>query len=195
LIVAGIDAIDRARVARSLLWVIYPFVVFYGLDVLEPRTLGLLFLLLLILRSRHEARRFLSAIGWLNHAILAVLFALAAGVMATNSELLLRLYPAAINLGMLLLFGLSLLRPPSMVEHFARLRKPHLVSADIRYTRRVTQIWCVFFVANGTLAAYTAMLGSRELWLLYNGLVAYVLIGALLGGEWLYRRYVWVRHA
>ncbi len=187
---AGIAAINGAKVARSLLWAVYPFVVFYSLDVIEPRTLGLLLLLMLILRNHYEARRFLRGLGWLSHAVLAALVALSVGVMATNSELLLRLYPAAINLGMLLLFGLSLLHPPSMVEQFARLHKPQLSAADIVYTRRVTIIWCVFFVANGALAAYTALLGSRELWVLYNGLIAYVLIGALMGGEWLYRRYV-----
>jgi len=80
--------------------------------------------------------------------------------MVTNSELLLRLYPAAISLGMLLLFGLSLLHPPSMIEHFARLREPYLDSADIRYTRRVTQIWCLFFIANGAPGSFSALAGA-----------------------------------
>ncbi|MCE9640491.1 MAG: hypothetical protein K8S22_10145 [Betaproteobacteria bacterium] len=181
---------DGAKVARSLLWAVYPFVVFFSLDVIEPRILGLLLLLLLILRHHYRARLFLRGLGWLSYAVLAALVALSVGVMVTNSEPLLRLYPAAINLGMLLLFGLSLLRPPSMIEQFARLHKPQFSAADIGYTRRVTVVWCVFFVANGALAAYTALIGSRELWALYNGLIAYVLIGALMGGEWLYRRYV-----
>ncbi len=183
-------SINGAKVARSLLWAVYPFVVFFSLDVVEPRVLGLLLLLLLVLRHFDRAQRFLRSLGWTSYAVLAALAALAVGVMATNSEQLLRLYPAAINLGMLLLFGLSLRQPPSMIERFARLHQPQLTPADIRYTRQVTRIWCLFFVANGALAAYTAVLGSRELWVLYNGLIAYVLIGALLGGEWIYRRHL-----
>jgi uncharacterized membrane protein len=34
---------------------------------------------------------------------------------------------------------------------------------------------------------YTALWTSAETWTLYNGLIAYLLIGALVGGEWLIR--------
>jgi uncharacterized membrane protein len=59
----------------------------------------------------------------------------------------------------------------------------------VRYTFRITQIWCAFFLINGTLAAYTALFTSRAAWALYNGLIAYLLMGALFAGEWLYRRW------
>jgi uncharacterized membrane protein len=51
----------------------------------------------------------------------------------------------------------------------------------------VTQLWCAFFIANGAVAIYTALFGSRDDWALYNGLIAYLLMGGLFGGEWLYR--------
>ncbi len=57
-----------------------------------------------------------------------------------------------------------------------------------RYTRRVTQVWCGFFVLNGGLALCTALWASDAGWALYNGLVAYVLMGLLFAGEWLVRR-------
>jgi uncharacterized membrane protein len=43
--------------------------------------------------------------------VLTGLLLLAGSTAVTNSELLLRLYPAAVNLGMLLLFGGSLRLP------------------------------------------------------------------------------------
>jgi uncharacterized membrane protein len=89
---------------------------------------------------------------------------------------------------MLLLFGLSLKFPPSMIERFARLREPNLPLAGVHYTRRVTQVWCAFFVANGTVAVWTALYASRDVWAIYNGLIAYLLMGALFAGEWLLRR-------
>ena len=56
------------------------------------------------------------------------------------------------------------------------------------YSRKVTQLWCGFFIVNGAIAAYTAVLASRETWAWYNGGVAYALMGLLFVGEWLYRR-------
>jgi uncharacterized membrane protein len=89
---------------------------------------------------------------------------------------------------MLLLFGLSLVYPPSMAERFARVSEPELAPYGVRYTRHVTQVWCVFFVGNGAVATYTALYASREIWAWYNGLIAYLLMGILFAGEWLFRR-------
>ncbi len=89
---------------------------------------------------------------------------------------------------MLILFGTTLLRPPTMVERFARLRKPELSPAGVRYTRRVTEAWCLFFVFNCAVAAYTALFASREVWALYNGFIVYILMGTLFVGERAVRR-------
>jgi uncharacterized membrane protein len=91
---------------------------------------------------------------------------------------------------LLALFGASLAHPPSIIERFARLREPQLPPAAIAYTRRVTQVWCVFFAVNGSIALVTALWASDQVWALYNGLVAYVLIGLLFAGEWVVRRRV-----
>ena len=53
----------------------------------------------------------------------------------------------------------------------------------MRHTRRVTQVWCAFFAANGLFSLYTALYWSREAWSLYNGAIAYGLIGVLLVAE------------
>ena len=101
---------------------------------------------------------------------------------------MLRLYPALVNCGMLLIFSFSLTYPPSMIERFARLHEPFLTASGVGYTRKVTQIWCLFFVFNGSVAAFTALYTSREVWSLYNGFVAYILMGILFAGEWLIRQ-------
>jgi len=88
---------------------------------------------------------------------------------------------------MLLLFGLSLVYPPSIIERFARIREPSLPDAVIQYTKRVTQVWCVFFVVNGTIALVTSLYASDEVWTLYNGLIAYILMGVLFAAEYLFR--------
>lgn len=97
-------------------------------------------------------------------------------------------YPLAVSLALLCLFGWSLTRPMSLVERLARLQDPRLPDVAIGYTRRVTQIWCGFFVVNGALAAFTIWYGDLALWSLYNGLISYGLMGALMAGEYLVRR-------
>jgi uncharacterized membrane protein len=171
-----------------LLWLAYPLVIFFGLELLEPRYVALLLACALLLRSRRNASRFLAGLTRINVAVLTGLLGLAVFTGVTNSEILLRFYPAAMSLGMLLLFSLSLKFPPSMIERFARLREPNLPLAGVQYTRRVTQVWCAFFVANGTVAAWTALYASRDAWAMYNGLIAYILMGALFAGESLLRR-------
>jgi uncharacterized membrane protein len=77
-----------------------------------------------------------------------------------------------------------------MIERFARLREPELPEAGVVYTRRVTQIWCGFFVFNGGIALYVALFSPREVWALYNGLIAYLMMGVLLLGELAFRKWV-----
>jgi uncharacterized membrane protein len=74
-----------------------------------------------------------------------------------------------------------------MVERMARLTEPDLPPEAIGYTRKVTQVWCGFFVINGSIALGTAIWASPEVWTLYNGVIAYVLMGLLFGGEYLVR--------
>lgn len=170
-------------------WALYPLIIFFGLRLAEARYVAVALLATLLLRRRRNAARFLVSLTAIDRTVLGGLLLLAGATALTNSEDLLRFYPAAVNLGMLLLFGGSLISPPSMIERFARLADPDLPPVAIGYTRRVTQIWCVFFIANGAISLYTALQAGRDAWALYNGCIAYVLMGVLLGGEWLFRRF------
>jgi uncharacterized membrane protein len=177
----------RTAAIGHVLFGLYPLLIFVGLYYLDPRSLGVLLLAALLLRHRAQAARLLSKFSAAQFAALALPLVLGAAVLVTNSETLLRLYPASISASMLLLFGLTLLYPPSMVERFARMQDPELSEARVRYTRRVTEVWCAFFVLNGLAAAWTAVFASREAWALYNGLIAYLLMGALFLAERLFR--------
>jgi uncharacterized membrane protein len=181
------------QLLQGLAWLIYPLAIFFGLSFMEPRYVALLLAGGLLLRRHKDAARLLSGASSADLAVLLALLLLAGLTAWSNSELLLRLYPAAMNAGMLLLFGLSLLRPPSMVERFARLGEPDLPPAGVRYTRQVTAVWCVFFVFNGAVAFASALYASREFWALYNGFITYLLMGVLFAGEWLCRRYFLAR--
>lgn len=98
-------------------------------------------------------------------------------------------YPVAVNATMLVIFAASLWQPMSIIEQLARLQEPDLPPSGVRYTRKVTQVWCLFFILNGTLAWITCTM-SIEYWTLYNGLLSYLAAGVLFAVEYLIRKKV-----
>jgi uncharacterized membrane protein len=179
-----------------LLTLAYPLAVYWGLNHLEPRWIALVLAGLVLARLFAPG---VAAVGprRTQAGIAAAAVALALAAFAGNAALPLKLYPVAVNAVLLLVFGASLLGGPTAIERIARLRDPDLPEQAVRYTRLVTQAWCVFFVGNGALALLTALAASDRVWMIYNGALAYGLIGSMFGGEWLIRRRVmrkW-RHA
>lgn len=99
-------------------------------------------------------------------------------------------YPVLVNGTMLTLFAYSLIHPPTVIERIARLKDGDLPEKAVAYTRRVTVAWTIFFACNGSVSLYTAAAASVETWALYNGAIAYILLGAMFGIEYLIRRRV-----
>ncbi len=161
----------------------YPAVVYVALGHVGPRWIALLLVALALARAWVTREAF-----WLAAAGLATVLAAASFLGDFWGPL--KLYPALVNLVFLALFSLSLWRGPTVVERLARLRETNFPPAAIAYTRRVTQVWCGFFVVNGAIAVATALWASAAAWALYNGLVAYLAMGVLMGGELLVRRRV-----
>jgi uncharacterized membrane protein len=118
------------------------------------------------------------------------LLALAAALVLLKARVALRAYPVLVNLGLLGVFALSLRKGPSAIERLARLRHPDLDERGVRYTAAVTRVWCAFFALNAAAAAAVGLWGDDAQWALYNGLIAYGLMGALFGVEWLVRQRV-----
>lgn len=176
-----------AGVLLALVALAYPLIVYFSLSRLEPRWLALLLFGLALMRL--AVRR--TAVTW-GCAGGALLLAMFSGI--GNAWLPLKLYPVGANAVMLVLFAASLAHPPSAIERLARLREPDLPPVAVAYTRRVTQVWCLFFAFNGALALVTALWASSAVWTLYNGFISYCLIGALMAAEWLIRRRVRARN-
>lgn len=171
----------------AVLTLAYPCLVYLGIGRFEPRWLALLLLALALLRALASREPV-----WLAAAAGATV--LAAASMLGNALLPLKLYPVLVNATLLAVFAASLRFPPSAIERLARLREPALPPHAVRYTRQVTQAWCLFFIGNGALAWITAWYASDALWALYNGLLSYLLIGLMFAIEWLVRRRVRAAH-
>jgi len=171
------------RAATALAWLatlIYPLAIWLGLARFEPRWLGCVLLAVALLRAAVSREPV-----WLIAAAGALVLVIATFVF--NDGLPLKLYPVLVNAALLGVFALSLWRPPTVIERLARLRHPDLPPDGVRWVANVTRAWCLFFVLNGGIALWTALAASDATWALYNGAIAYVLIGAMLGGEWLLR--------
>ncbi len=170
------------KAVTIVLTICYPFLIYWGLQHYPAASLLPFLLIMLVVRwfsaNRNEERIVLVA-------VVAIVIIIS---VTWNYSLGLKFYPALVNLGLLILFGGSLLTSTSLVERLARLHDQQISPRVVAYTRRVTQAWTIFFVFNGCIAMITALWASDEVWLLYNGFIAYLLIGALAGGEWLLRQ-------
>ena len=99
-----------------------------------------------------------------------------------------RLYPAMMVAIALAAFSVSLFRTP-LVESIARRMGEGLDERGVAYCRTVTRVWTAFLAVHLAVTIATVF-ASQEVWAIYNGCVAYVLMGALFAGEWIVRRRV-----
>jgi len=166
------------------LGVLYPVAVYVGGYYFPPQAIALVLALVVVTR---RTGAFGVRIGPGSVACGLLLAALAFGL---NSALPLKMYPVAVNASLLAIFGSSLRYPPSVAERIARIRVPDLPPPVVAYTRKVTWAWCVFFVANGLAALWTATRWTVQAWFYYNGIIAYLLVAVMFAGEWLVRRRV-----
>lgn len=179
---------ESGRAGRFLLGALalaYPALVYWGLrSGLDARLLAVPLIGAGLWRAWPSLKGRLP-LGWL-----ASLALLALALAFAKARFSIRAYPVLVNLGLLAVFALSLRRGPSAIERLARLRHPDLDAKGVAYCATVTKVWCAFFVVNGSLAAAVGWLGDDAQWALYNGLIAYILMGLLFAGEWLIRQWI-----
>lgn len=164
--------------------VLYPVGVYFGLKVLPPSFFGLVLAVLLALRFGFIGpgeRRVLMPLlfGFLAYALLAAYL---------NSERFLLYYPVLVNASLCVLFLASLRGGESILLRLVRSRNMKMSRYAPAYLRWLTLIWAGFFLANGLIAIWTTT-RTLETWAVYNGFIAYLLIGVLIGAELLFRIY------
>ncbi|PIE45706.1 MAG: hypothetical protein CSA44_01790 [Gammaproteobacteria bacterium] len=111
-------------------------------------------------------------------------------VIKFGTAIAFQIYPLLINIGLFTIFSYSLRSEQSIIERFALLYEKNITTTKRAYMRNITRIWCLFFVINFFISAFTWLAMSTTAWAIYNGIVSYVLIGVLLTGEYLYRRWI-----
>jgi uncharacterized membrane protein len=173
------------KFAAACLVATYPLIVLFGLQRFPLHYIGFFLIGLALLRLfilRGEDGQQL-----LNILLSVILILIVFYVLFSGQADWFRFYPVAVNSVMLCVFGYSLLRGMPIVERLARVTDPDLPVQAVPYVRKVTIMWCVFFLLNGVAALYTALWTSFEVWAWYNGALAYVLMALVFAVEWLVR--------
>ncbi len=177
-----------ATVVGAAAMIAYPVVVYFGLTSFQPRMAALILLAifapLALLRLRHLDARAVSGVAWVP-VLTAGLLVLSAVLDHAGAALVV---PVAVNLTLLAVFGATLRGPTPMIERFARLQEADLVGPELAWCRLWTWIWCGFFCLNATVALVLALIAPLTWWAAYNGIIAYVLMGALFAVEFVVRK-------
>ena len=92
---------------------------------------------------------------------------------------------------LLIVFGSTLFLKPNIIFRFATLADKSIAGSSYEnqvrlYCKKVTIVWCCFFILNGTAAALTTFADklfgldqeqARRVWAVYNGGISYALMG------------------
>ena len=170
----------------------YPLLVYAALHWL-PLDYGAwvllaLYTLLLLVRLRAQSAEVRSVVT--PHVPLLAMIAAAIGL---GERRILMLLPVLVNLYLLLTFARTLWRGPPLIERFARMIEGDLPAFTHPYCRKLTQLWCVFFLANALWITYLAWAAPLEWWTLYTGVGCYLVLALLQGTEFLVRK-LWFRY-
>lgn len=169
----------------GLITVIYPFLVYWGLERYGAGVFALFLLLMLIVRFV-ITRQYRYRGQWV---LLFAMVVFCGIVLTLDSQALLRWYPVLISLGFSLLFWLSLAGPTTLIERFARLAGEQPSAQALVYMRKLTVVWAILLLLNAGVAAYTACCLSLAHWTFYNGLLSYGVFALFMALEYGYRRH------
>lgn len=172
------------RAAILIILALYPLVVYFGIRSFPPSFFGILLGILVLLRFRilePEERSVALPV-----TLLLVAYAVASTILGSTRMLL--YYPVLINTILCVVFGLSLRQEEALLLRIVRARNIPLSARAPTYLNRLTAVWTVFFALNALAALWTTT-ASFETWTLYNGLIAYFLVAALVAIEWVFRQY------
>lgn len=187
------------KVLFAIIAALYPVLVFLFLVVfkLPVRVLSVCIIALAFTFFLSATARQGKKLQFDKRPLLSSILFLTAGLFCffTNKDIFLRLYSVVVSATFLFVFGSSLFFPPVIVFRFATLQDKSIISSKNErkiydYCKKVTIAWCLFFIINGLISAFTAFFCDARIWSIYNGGISYVLMGLMFTIEFIIRRRV-----
>jgi uncharacterized membrane protein len=172
--------------------VVYPWALDSLLERLGVRALagGLLALLIVSIPVRAVILGGRGLAPWLSVAGLAGLLAAAA---VGGTAVALRLVPAWVYACLAGFFAASLRAPDSVIERGARWIVPVAPTFIRGYCRKATGLWVLVFLGTALATAVLAVAGDTEAWRTFTSRSVWLLMGAVAGAEFLFRK-TWFRY-
>jgi uncharacterized membrane protein len=104
------------------------------------------------------------------------------------SKLLLKIYPCLSDLVYVVMIGVSLFAPPSLIHTIATVFDRNLegrVGKDVlgNYCWYAGLIWCVYFIVDAAIIFVLAVWGTDFMWGLFTSCISYILMGLIIVGE------------
>jgi len=165
------------------LLITYPFAIHTA--ILRGHTVVALLILLalpVLLTCRSTAGRLIAGL-----AVSATVILLAAGIDDCE-RFLLYLIPILINSVLAGIFGRTLLAGKTpLITRFSILLRGKVEPGVPAYTRRVTQLWTLFFVLLALESLLLALFASIETWSLFTNILNYLFAVLLFTGEYFFR--------
>jgi uncharacterized membrane protein len=113
---------------------------------------------------------------------------LLAAAIENSEQFLLYLIPVLINAALAVFFGRTLLAGKTpLITQFSILLRGKLVPGALGYTRRVTQLWTLFFVLLALESLLLALFAPLEIWSLFSNILNYLFALLLFTGEYFFR--------
>lgn len=164
----------------------YPFIVYLSYDALPLWSFLLLGVGLIAARFYgYRTRINMKLLGYGFTFVVAVL----ALLFLKSEAIAVQAYPVIVSLSVASYFAYSLYKPPTVIERIARRINPDLTPEGVIYTRRVTWLWVAFLCSNACMSLATVLWGTLAQWMLWNGLISYLLMGTLFLSEFCYRKF------
>lgn len=176
-------------IVNAVLVVVYPIAIWLGLTYLGTRSVSVMVLGLLVPTLAIRLRKADRATFWsIVRVPIAILALVVLGAITEDPRFVLAM-PVVINVVLLATFGETLRAGQiPMIERFARLGEPDLSVEKQAHCRAWTVRWCLFFVANASIALALGLLASPFVWAAYTGGIAYALMGAMFAIEYVTRK-------
>ncbi len=165
------------------LFLSYPYLVYKGMESGLNWLAPVIFSGIFLYRG-WSSQRFRSRME--NGLFAIALLAGAFYVQALTAKIL----PVFVQLMLMVFFGRTLFKDkgPPLIERIVRLQFPETPTTLNHYCWQLTLVWTAFFAVNALVCGALAIWGSSFWWVLYNGVVIYAIMGALVIGEYVYRR-------
>ena len=166
---------------------VYPLIAFVSLSSEQPLYIISYLLLIIFVVSLDKCQHQQWGSATVLFFIIASIFYF---MQQTNIQYLLFLPPLLIIFSLFVVFSQSLTEGKTpLISLYAKLLGDRLEERHLRYNRKLTIAWSVFFFTMGTSSILLALFGTFDNWSLFTHVISYLLVAVFFVIEFFYRKH------